>query len=139
MVERNLVTSLVLYESIRTTHTRARAIQPVIDRLITLAKKQETRTAIRTLEAYLAHENASRKMLEVMKVRYAARPSGFTRIVAVGARKGDGAKLVDLSLVDGVFGAEPAKAADETKQAKKSVKSKVAKKAPVESQVPSAA
>lgn len=100
LLQRNLVTSLVLYESIRTTRKRAKVIQPMIDRLISTAKRVNTHNAIRSLNAVVTDKNASRKIMEVLVKRYATRPSGFTTLKAVGARKGDGAELVDLTLVD---------------------------------------
>ncbi len=99
---RNLVTSLLLYEAIRTTRKRARIVQPIVDSLITTAKKKTPHVAIRSINAYVTDKNASRKLMEVLTKRYAARPSGFTRVVAVGSRKGDGAELVDMTLVDAV-------------------------------------
>lgn len=100
MMARNLVTSLLLYESIRTTRKRAKAIQPTIDRLIAAAKRMEPRNAIRAVNAVVTDKNACRKIMEVYKTRYAKRASGFTRMVAIGARKGDGAELVDLMFID---------------------------------------
>jgi large subunit ribosomal protein L17 len=100
MMARNLVTSILLYESIRTTRKRAKAIQPTVDRLIANAKKMEPRNAIRSVNAFVNDKNACKKLMEVFVQRYAKRSSGFTRIVPVGARKGDGAELVDLILVD---------------------------------------
>jgi len=101
MLKRNLVTSLLLYESVRTTKTRAKAVQPVIDRLITVSKKNSPHVAIRYINRFVTDKNASRKIMEVFKARYAKRSSGLTRMVPAGARKGDGAMLVDLSLVEG--------------------------------------
>jgi large subunit ribosomal protein L17 len=101
MTERNLVTSLLLYENIRTTKKRAKVIQPIVEQIITLSKTKETRLAIRSIQTMVTHENACRKVMEVLKNRYSKRGSGYTRIVPVGARKGDGASLVDLSLLDG--------------------------------------
>lgn len=100
MIQRNLVTSLLMYEEIRTTRRRARIIQPLVDHLITTAKKNEVYQAIRATNAFVMDKNASRKLMEVLKPRYANRQSGFTSMKAVGARKGDGAELVDLVLVD---------------------------------------
>lgn len=104
LLQRNLVTSLLLYESIRTTRKRAKVIQPLVDRLIASAKAHKPYSAIRSLHRIVTDKNASRKVMEVLRERYASRPSGFTRIVAAGSRKGDGAQLVDLSLVDGQAG-----------------------------------
>lgn len=100
VLKRNLVTSLLLYESIRTTKNRARVIQPMVDRLITIAKKNEPHNAIRAINAVVTDRNASRKIMEVLKERYAGRSSGFTTLKPAGARKGDGAALVTLSLMD---------------------------------------
>jgi large subunit ribosomal protein L17 len=100
MIQRNLVTSLFLYEEIRTTRRRARVIQPLVDGLITTAKKRSPHIAIRSINAFVTDKNASRKLMEVLKPRYANRQSGFTSLKAVGARVGDGAELVDLVLMD---------------------------------------
>ena len=72
----------------------------MVDRLIAVAKRSSKREAIRSLMRVLMDDNACRKTLEVFIQRYADRPSGFTRIIPVGARKGDGAKLVDLVMLD---------------------------------------
>jgi large subunit ribosomal protein L17 len=99
-MERNLVTSLLLYESIRTTQMRAKVIIPWIDRLVTVAKTKPTALAIRRINAVVTDKNACRKIIEVLKERYATRSSGMTRMTPVGARKGDGAKMVDLTLME---------------------------------------
>lgn len=104
MIKRNLVTSLLLYESVRTTKKRAKVIQPVIDRLIHYAKSHSPHTAVRYTNRVVTDKNASRKIMEVYCKRYADRTSGLSRITPVGARKGDGASLVDLILVDAVLG-----------------------------------
>lgn len=106
LLQRNLVTSLLLYESIRTTRKRARVIQPIIDRLIATAKRTAPHIAIRSINRVVTDRNASRKIMEVLLKRYAARPSGFTRVVPAGSRKGDGAELVDLSLMDAVVASD---------------------------------
>ncbi len=99
-MERNLVTSLLLYETIRLPLKRARVVQPLIDGLIAQAKRNEKHVAIRYINEVVTDKNASRKLMEVLLQRYEGRPSGFTRTIPVGARKGDGAPLVDLQLVD---------------------------------------
>lgn len=101
LIRRNLATSLLLYESIRTTQKRAKVLQPVIDQLICIAKTREPQRAIRAINAVVLDKNACRKIMEVFVHRFKDRSSGFTRIVPVGARQGDGAKLVDLLLVVG--------------------------------------
>lgn len=131
MMERNLVTSLLLYESIRTTQMRAKVIIPWVDRLVTVAKTKPTALAIRRINAVVTDKNACRKIIEVLKDRYATRSSGMTRMTVVGARKGDGAKMVDLTLIDANVGAaEPRPSAGAVARAGKKAKtsSKISKK-----------
>jgi len=100
MLVRNLITSLLLYESVKTTRARAKAIQPLVDRMIAKAKSRPPHIAVRFLNTVVTDRNAARKVFEVFVDRYKSRPSGFTRIKPLGTRKGDGAKLVEISLVD---------------------------------------
>ncbi len=102
LLQRNLVTSVILYENVRTTKKRALVVRPLVDKLITIAKKKDASNAIRAINAIVLDKNACRKLMEVLRVRYASRPSGFTRIVPVGSRIGDGAEMVNFQLVDAV-------------------------------------
>ncbi len=97
---KNLVTSILLYESVRTTKKRAQVVRPLVDRVIAIGKRERTDLAIRKINELVSDDNACRKVLEVLKQRYASRPSGFTRMLPVGQRSGDGALMVDLSLID---------------------------------------
>lgn len=97
---KNLVTSILLYETVRTTKKRAQVVRPLVDRVIAIGKRERNDLAIRKINQMVCDDNACRKVLEVLKQRYASRPSGFTRMVPVGQREGDGALMVDLSLVD---------------------------------------
>ncbi len=127
LLKRNLVTSLFLYESVRTTKKRAEVIRPIVDRLITIVKTKEPMNAIRAINMVVTDKNASRKMMEVMKPRYAKRSSGFTRMTPLGARRGDGAELVTLALLEGeevVVAKKPAK--EKTPKTKKTEKKSVA-------------
>jgi large subunit ribosomal protein L17 len=119
LMERNLVTSLFLYEAIRTTRNRARVVRAIVDRLISNAKRQETHVAIRSLNAYVTDKNASRKVMQVFCDRYKTRTSGFTTVKAVGARKGDGAQLVDLMLIDAELGTQTRVPEEKAPKAKK--------------------
>ncbi|PIP65696.1 50S ribosomal protein L17 [Candidatus Peregrinibacteria bacterium CG10_big_fil_rev_8_21_14_0_10_49_16] len=101
MLLRNLVTSILLYESVRTTRSRARAAQALVDRIVHIAKTREPRSAIRSINQIVTDKNACRKAIEVFKARYSRRPSGYTRVKAAGSRQGDGAELVDISFVEG--------------------------------------
>ncbi len=98
---KNLVTSILLYETVRTTKKRAQVVRPLVDRVISIGKNEpRADLAIRKINLYVSDDNACRKVLEVLKNRYAKRPSGFTRMLPVGQREGDGALMVDICLVD---------------------------------------
>jgi large subunit ribosomal protein L17 len=124
LIQRNLVTSVLLYESVRTTKKRAQVVRPQIEKIITIAKTRDTRNAIRQIQQVILHPNACRKTMEVLKDRYADRTSGYTRIVPLGSRKGDGAELVTLSLVEGKDVAAPEKATKGVKATKVTKKMK---------------
>lgn len=96
---RNLAMNVIIYEKVKTTKAKARAVQPLVERLISMAKKSEKRHAIREIERLIQHENSSRKILEVLVDKYKDVDSGFTRITKLGARKGDNAPMVQIELV----------------------------------------
>lgn len=122
---RNILTSVLLYEAVRTTKKRALVVRPQVEKLITVAKKKAPHLAIREINRFVTHKNASRKIMEVLKPRYATRQSGFTRVVPLGSRAGDGAELVTLELIDRDTSVE---AAPVEEKAKKPAKAKGSKK-----------
>lgn len=95
---RSLATSLVLYEKIKISEARAKALKSVIEKQITTAKKGDL-TARRQLKKYLYTDGAVKKMIEEIGPRYKDRQGGYTRIIKLGTRKGDGAEMVQLELV----------------------------------------
>lgn len=98
-IMRNLAMSVIIYEKIKTTAAKAKAVQPFVERLISIAKRKEKREAIRELNRLLNHENSSKKLLEVIVDKYKDRDSGFTRITKLGYRNGDNAPVVQIELV----------------------------------------
>lgn len=98
MVLRNLATSLLLYESIRTTRKRAQVIRPIVERLVRVAREKTEREAIRAIHRVVTDTNACRKLIELYRGADVGRTGGLTRIVPLGARRGDAAALVELSL-----------------------------------------
>ena len=95
---RNLVTSLLLNDRIVTTETRAKEVKSLADKMITLARKGDLPARRRAL-AYIYDEFVVKKLFHDLGPRYSERPGGYTRIVKVGHRRGDGAPLVVLELV----------------------------------------
>lgn len=99
---RNLVTSFLECERIRTTLAKARAARPVAEKMITLAKRG-TLHARRQALAYMTKEAAVQKLFTELGPRFAERPGGYTRIVKLDKRAGDGASMAMLELVGSEF------------------------------------
>ncbi len=95
---RGLATSVMLYEKIRTTKAKAHAVQPLVERLITIGKTNGITTR-RRLARTLYTDGAVKKVLEVLSPRYQARAGGYTRITKIGRRQGDAAEMAVLELV----------------------------------------
>ncbi len=95
---RSLTTSIIIYEKIKTTKAKAKAVKPLIEKMITVGKKNDL-TARRQLLKVLYHKKAVKKVLEVLSPRYKERNGGYTRIINLGQRKGDGAEMVQIEFV----------------------------------------
>ena len=108
---RGLTTSMILHERIKTTVTRAKAVRPKVERMITLAKR-DTLHARRQAAAYLYEPEAVRKLFDSIGPRFADRSGGYTRILRLGPRKGDGAETAILELL----GTQLAKRAEDKKK-----------------------
>lgn len=96
---RNLATSVILYEKVKTTKLRAKRVRPVIEKLITSAKNSSPMNAMRTLNAYLLDPKASEKMMKVLLKRYENRTSGYIRLTPLGHRAGDAAEMIQIELL----------------------------------------
>jgi len=99
---RNLVTSFLDRERIRTTLAKARAARPIAEKMITLAKRG-TLHARRQALSYMTQEAAVQKLFTELGPRFAERPGGYTRIVKLDKRMGDGASMAMLELVGTEF------------------------------------
>lgn len=95
---RNLATSLILYEKVKTTEAKAKAVRPFAERMVTLGKRNDLASRRRLLGA-LTHENAVRKVLEALVPRYKERKGGYTRITKLGVRTGDAGKIALIEFV----------------------------------------
>jgi large subunit ribosomal protein L17 len=111
---RNLVTSFLEKERVRTSLAKAKAARPVAEKMITLGKRG-TLHARRQALAFLTKESAVTKLFAELGPRFSERPGGYTRIVKLGPRAGDGAEMAYLELI----GTEFKKKAKKKKDAKK--------------------
>jgi large subunit ribosomal protein L17 len=95
---RGLVTNVIEEERITTTVPKAKAAKPLVEKMITLAK-QDTLASRRLAAAFLLTPAAVQKLFDKIGPRYNQRNGGYTRIVKLGWRKGDGAETAKLELV----------------------------------------
>ncbi len=95
---RNLVTDLLRYEQIKTTEAKAKTIRGLAEKMITLGKSGSLPARRRVL-GYVYDKDVARKLFDDLGPRYADRKGGYTRIVRLGPRLGDGAPQVRLELV----------------------------------------
>jgi len=95
---RNLVTNVIERERIETTLARARAARPLVERMITLGKRDSLHTR-RQAAAFLMTPAAVKRLFGEIGPRFSERPGGYTRIVRAGFRHGDNAEVAILELV----------------------------------------
>ena len=98
LIMANLATDLFMNERVTTTEAKAKALRPVAEKLITKARKGDLharRVVLKTI-----HDKAAvAKLFEEVAPRYEDRPGGYTRIVKLGPRRGDGADEAIIELV----------------------------------------
>src|SRR6266571_6468867 len=95
---KGLVTSVIEHERVVTTVPKAKAIQPLVEKMITLAKR-DTLHARRQAASFLETPASVKKLFDTLGTRFGQRSGGYTRIVRLGFRKGDGAEQAMIELV----------------------------------------
>lgn len=93
-----LTTDLLEYGRIKTTVTRAKEVQPLAEKMISLAKKNDL-AAYRQALAFLSKEDVAKQLFDQIGPKYADVNGGYTRIVRIGFRRGDAAEVAYLELV----------------------------------------
>ncbi|KFZ39351.1 MULTISPECIES: 50S ribosomal protein L17 [Thermoactinomyces] len=111
---RDLVTDLIIHERIETTEAKAKEVRSIVEKMITLGKRgdlharRQAAAYVRTDRSYTVKEgeevthqkvNAVKKLFDEIAPRYEDRNGGYTRILKLGPRRGDGAPMVFLELV----------------------------------------
>jgi len=97
MMLRNLASSVLIYEKVKTTPAKAKTVRSLVEKMITVAKDGDL-NARRRLIRVLPQKKAIDKALELGK-KYKNREGGYTRIIKIGSRQGDGSKVVQIELV----------------------------------------
>jgi large subunit ribosomal protein L17 len=96
---RNLVTDLIKHEKIVTTEAKAKEIQAIAEKVITLGKKSGLHSYRQTL-SFVMDKQVTEKVFADLAKRYSERPGGYTRIIKLEPRLGDGAPMAKIELVD---------------------------------------
>jgi len=123
----NLASALITHGRIETTHAKARAVRPYMEKLITLGKNGDLHSRRQAL-AKLRHRPIVDKLFDDVASAFENRPGGYTRIIKTGFRAGDAAPMALIELVESGFEVKPVKAA------KKPVATKEAAPAKAESE-----
>jgi large subunit ribosomal protein L17 len=120
---RNLVTALLEHGRLMTTLPKAKEVRPLAERMITLGKRDSLH-ARRQVHSYLLKDETARKVFSTIAPKFADRKGGYSRIIRLGNRKGDGADLAIIELLGSDLEAKKAERAAkaEAKEAKKSKK-----------------
>lgn len=96
---KNLATSLVFYEKIKTTEAKAKEVRPIVEKWITLGKKKNLHSRRQLLSQMFHNEVAVSKVLEVLVPKYEDQKGGYLRIHKLGNRSGDNAPMCLISFV----------------------------------------
>lgn len=102
---RGMVTYLLENGSVETTLTRAKEVQPLAERMITLGKKN-TLASRRQALAFITKESVVKKLFDTIAPEYADRNGGYTQIFKIGPRRGDAAEMAIIRLVPTTAAAE---------------------------------
>ena len=95
---RAMVTYLLENGQIKTTVSRAKEVAPMAEKMITLAKKNDL-ASYRQALGFITKEDVAKKLFDEISPKYADRNGGYTRIIKIGARRGDAAEMAVLELV----------------------------------------
>jgi large subunit ribosomal protein L17 len=95
----NMAASLIKHEQIVTTLPKAKALRPVVEKLVTLAKRGDL-AARRLVISRMGDETQAKKLFDVLAPRYKARAGGYTRVLKAGFRHGDNAPVAVIEFVD---------------------------------------
>ncbi len=96
---RNQVTDLLRYDKLTTTLPKVKEVRPLAEKMITLAKKGDLHSRRQAL-AFMTDEAVVKRLFSDVAPKFANRPGGYTRIVKLGPRLGDGANMAGLELVE---------------------------------------
>ena len=118
---RNQLASLVREERIKTTLHKAKELRPIAEKVVTQGKR-DTLHARRLVNRMLPERQLVKKVFEEIAPRFQERPGGYTRIIKLGPRRGDGAEMAVIEFVESGAGDEPEPEKKKAKKGKKAAK-----------------
>jgi large subunit ribosomal protein L17 len=116
---RNQLRSLITHERIVTTLPKAKELRPIAEKVVTLGRQADSVHARRLVGRMITDRDLIKRLFTEIGPRFVSRPGGYTRIVKLGPRAGDGAELAILEFVDFKLPEAKGKAAEESKKEKK--------------------
>jgi len=112
---RNLVTDFLDHGRLMTTLPKAKEVRPLAEKMITLGKRDNLH-ARRQLQAFVMREAVAKKIFDTIAPRFADRNGGYSRIIKLGNRKGDGADLAIIELLGSELEVKKAERAEKAKE-----------------------
>ena len=104
---RTMASALFQHERIQTTLMKAKELRPYAEKLITLAKRDDGQLhARRQVAASIRDGEVVKKLFDTLGQRFSSRPGGYTRILRLGPRKGDGAEMAIVELIGSEYSPE---------------------------------
>ena len=95
----NMAAALIKHEQIKTTLPKAKELRPVVEKLVTLSRKNNLHARRQAMSTIRDHDQVT-KLFEVLGPRYAKRPGGYTRVLKAGFRHGDNAEMAFIEFID---------------------------------------
>jgi len=103
---RNLIRAMIISEKVITTETKAKALRPIIEKLITIARTNNL-ASLRLAITWVPDKAVLKKLVSTIAPRYTSRPGGYTRIIKLGRRAGDAAPIAQIEFVGFETNIEP--------------------------------
>ena len=103
---RNLIRAMIISEKVITTETKAKALRPIIEKLITIARTNNL-ASLRLAITWVPDKTVLKKLVSTIAPRYTSRPGGYTRIIKLGRRAGDAAPIAQIEFVGFETNIEP--------------------------------
>jgi large subunit ribosomal protein L17 len=120
---RNLVTDLLDHGRLVTTLPKAKEVRPLAEKMITLGKRDSLH-ARRQLQSYLLRDAVAKKVFDTIAPRFSDRKGGYSRIIKLGNRKGDGADIAIIELLGSELEVKKAERAEKAAEKDKKKKTK---------------